>query len=50
MFGPAYNVHRRANTGGPSSRTRVEPVSGTLLGSVLAAWFILGVTLRYARG
>ena len=32
MFGPAYNVHRRANTGGPSSRTRVEPVSGTLLG------------------
>ena len=32
MFEPAHDQHRRANSGGPSSRTRVEPVHATLLG------------------
>ena len=32
MFGPACNVPRKGNSGGPASRTRVEPVRGTLLG------------------
>jgi hypothetical protein len=30
-------------------RSGRSKVSGTLRGSLLAAWFILGVTLRYAR-
>lgn len=31
-----------------SRRTGHSKVSGTLRGTLLAAWFILGVTLRYA--
>jgi hypothetical protein len=33
-----------------SRRAGRSKVSGTLRGTVLAAWFILGVTLRYAWG